>query len=157
MESFEVWNIPIRNNLKICDRRCDKWWMEREPLLNLIRICCQQVRKYFTVFCQYKILKRGSWSCRVWICVEKRVTVLISFVIKAIWLRLNLNYKLAKIWPGIGYVLLENFFNVSWSETFLFQARILESRWHLTPPLPPPEFFTRASSPDNLASLEQKG
>lgn len=24
--------------------------------------------------------------------------------------------------PGIGYVLLENFFNVPWSETFLFQA-----------------------------------
>lgn len=24
--------------------------------------------------------------------------------------------------PGIGYVLLDNFFNVSWLETFLFQA-----------------------------------
>ena len=101
--SGKFWSLKYtRNNLKICDRRCDKWWMEREPLLNLIRICCQQVRKYFTVFYQYKILKRGSWSCRVWICVEKRVIVLISFGIKTIWLRLNLNYKLPKILCNIS-------------------------------------------------------
>ena len=51
--------------------------------------------------------------------------------------------------PGIGYVLLENFFNVSWSETFLFRqnkARILESRWHLTPP-PPIWFFYKSVIP----------
>lgn len=63
--------------------------------------------------------------------------------------------------PGIGYVLLENFFNVSWSETFLFQAEqgkdFRKQVTPNTPPPPQPDFFTRASSPNNLASLEQKG
>ena len=43
--------------------------------------------------------------------------------------------------PGIGYVLLENFFKVSWSETFLFQAEQgKDFRKQVTPnpPTPPP-------------------
>ena len=44
--------------------------------------------------------------------------------------------------PGIGYVLLENFFNVSWSETFLFQAEQgKDFRKQVTPNTPPPNLI----------------
>ena len=52
--------------------------------------------------------------------------------------------------PGIGYVLLENFFNMFLGQKLSYfrqnKARILESRWHLTPP-PPTWIFYKSVIP----------